>query len=87
MNLTSDCFYTTLCNAMDYPCTVFPVTYVDEKQDLPEPPHQFHNHEDEAVYKMCTSRLMSAFNNEMNNSCTPQMIRSYLVVCLLACNL
>ena len=49
----SDSFYTTLCNAMDYACTVFPVTFVDLEKDTPRPPHDFYNHEDEAIYKLC----------------------------------
>ena len=38
---------------MDYACTVFPVTFVDPKLDLPVAPHDFHNHDDEAFYKLC----------------------------------
>ena len=38
---------------MDYACSVFPVTFVDPTIDVPHPPHEFHNHEDEAVYKLC----------------------------------
>lgn len=38
---------------MDYACAVFPVTFVDPKLDLPVAPHDFHNHEDEAFYKLC----------------------------------
>lgn len=51
--LCSDSFYTTLCNAMDYATSVFPVTYVDPELDQSHPPHEFHNHEDEAIYEMC----------------------------------
>ncbi|KAH7887092.1 amidase signature domain-containing protein [Phlebopus sp. FC_14] len=50
--LNYDSFYTTLGNAMNYACTVFPVTFVDPKVDAPLPPHEFHNHEDEAFYKL-----------------------------------
>ncbi|KAF8137574.1 amidase signature domain-containing protein [Boletus edulis] len=50
--LNYDSFYTTLGNAMDYACAVFPVTFVDPKLDLPVDPHDFHNHEDEAFYKL-----------------------------------
>ncbi|KAF8838796.1 amidase [Paxillus ammoniavirescens] len=49
--LNYDSFYTTLGNAMDYACAVFPVTFVDPNVDIPLPPHEFHNHEDEAFYK------------------------------------
>jgi len=55
--LNSDSFYTTLGNAMDYSCTMFPVTYVDAELDQPHPPHEFHNHEDEAIYKLYTPEL------------------------------
>ncbi|KIJ61538.1 hypothetical protein HYDPIDRAFT_183162 [Hydnomerulius pinastri MD-312] len=50
--LNYDSFYTTLGNAMDYACAVFPVTSVDPTLDVPLPPHDFHNHEDEAFYKL-----------------------------------
>lgn len=43
----------TLCNALDYACSVFPVTFADAELDKPHPPHEFYNHEDEAVYKLC----------------------------------
>ena len=36
---------------------MFPVTLVDKAQDEPVPAHEFRNHEDEAVYKMCESLL------------------------------
>lgn len=55
---SSDAFYTTLCNAMDYTTSVFPVTFVDPKLDQPHPPHDFHNHEDEAIYKLCMPRIL-----------------------------
>jgi len=55
--LNSDSFYTTLGNAMDYSCAMFPVTYVDAELDQPHPPHEFHNHEDEAIYKLYTPEL------------------------------
>jgi hypothetical protein len=48
-----DCFYTTLCNALDYTSSGFPVTFVDPEVDRPYPPHKFHNHEDEAIFKHC----------------------------------
>ncbi|EGO29913.1 hypothetical protein SERLADRAFT_365906 [Serpula lacrymans var. lacrymans S7.9] len=50
--LNYDSFYTTLGNSMDYACSGFPVTFVDPKLDVPLPPHEFHNHEDEAFYKL-----------------------------------
>jgi len=50
--LNYDSFYTTLGNAMDYTCAVFPVTFVDPKVDLPVAPHDFHDHEDEAFYRL-----------------------------------
>lgn len=40
---------------MDYTTSVFTVTYVDSKLDLPVEPHEFYNHEDEAIYKLCES--------------------------------
>jgi amidase len=48
-----DSFYPTLCNVLDYPSSVFPVTHVDPELDVPAEPHQFYNYEDEAVFKMC----------------------------------
>jgi hypothetical protein len=53
-----DSFYTTLCNAMDYTTSVFTVTHVDSKVDLPAEPHEFYNHEDEAIYKLCESEFV-----------------------------
>ncbi|KAL4244286.1 amidase family protein [Abortiporus biennis] len=55
--LNSDAFYTTLCNALDYATSVFPVTTVDKNLDQVVPPHQFRNHEDEAVYKFYDPEL------------------------------
>ncbi|KAJ7259576.1 general amidase [Mycena haematopus] len=55
--LNTDSFYTTLCNALDYACTVFPVTIVDSDIDDPHPPHRFYNHEDEHIYKLYNSEL------------------------------
>ncbi|KAH0581238.1 hypothetical protein H2248_012353 [Termitomyces sp. 'cryptogamus'] len=57
--LNTDSFYTTLCNALDYACCVFPVTYVDSKLDLPQLPHKFHNHEDEAIYRLYSTDIFS----------------------------
>ncbi|KAI0757556.1 general amidase [Daedaleopsis nitida] len=48
----SDDFYTSICNYLDYAASVFPVTSVDKALDMPVAPHDFRNHEDEAVYKM-----------------------------------
>ncbi|KAJ7675696.1 general amidase [Mycena polygramma] len=55
--LNTDSFYTTLCNALDYACSVFPVTVVDPEIDDPHPPHRFYNHEDEHIYKLYNSEL------------------------------
>lgn len=44
---------------MDYACSMFPVTFVDAELDKPHPPHEFHNHEDEAIYKLCMSLTMT----------------------------
>ncbi|KAH9479411.1 Acetamidase [Psilocybe cubensis] len=55
--LNTDSFYTTLCNAMDYTTSVFPVTRVDPKVDIPKEPHEFYNHEDEAIYKLYRTDL------------------------------
>ncbi|KAJ6559048.1 general amidase [Mycena vulgaris] len=55
--LNTDSFYTTLCNALDYACSVFPVTIVDPALDDPHPPHRFYNHEDEHIYKLYNSEL------------------------------
>ena len=46
-----------MCNYLDYTASVFPVTFVDKTIDKPAPPHEFRNHEDEAVYKMCECLL------------------------------
>ncbi|KAJ7784426.1 general amidase [Mycena metata] len=54
---TFDSFYTTLCNALDYACSLFPVTFVDPEVDDPHPPHRFYNHEDEHIYKLYNSEL------------------------------
>ncbi|CCM03702.1 uncharacterized protein FIBRA_05848 [Fibroporia radiculosa] len=53
----SDAFYTTLCNALDYTSSVFPVTFADAELDKAQPPHQFRNHEDEAIYKLYDAQL------------------------------
>jgi amidase len=51
----SDAFYTTLWNVLDYPCVAFPVTVVDLELDKNiEERTEFYNHEDEAIYKLCT---------------------------------
>lgn len=42
---------------MDYTTSVFPVTYVDRELDIPQEPHDFYNHEDEAIYKLCAPRF------------------------------
>ncbi|KAF9261689.1 general amidase [Marasmius fiardii PR-910] len=55
--LNTDSFYTTLCNAMDYTTSVFPVTFVNTELDHPHDPHEFYNYEDEAVYKLYDSGL------------------------------
>ncbi len=38
---------------MDYATCCFPVTNVDPKLDQPFAPHDFYNHEDEALFNMC----------------------------------
>ncbi|KAK7047326.1 hypothetical protein VNI00_006557 [Paramarasmius palmivorus] len=54
--LNVDSFYTTMCNAMDYATSAFPVTFVDANLDKdPHPPHEFYNFEDEAIYHMYDS--------------------------------
>lgn len=59
---------------MDYSCTMFPVTYVDAELDQPYPPHDFYNHEDEAIYNLCTHPLPHPFspplttNGQINRS-------------------
>ncbi|KAH9949475.1 general amidase [Amylocystis lapponica] len=53
----SDAFYTTLCNALDYTCATFPVTSANRDVDVVQPPHEFRNHEDEAVYKLYDPEL------------------------------
>ncbi|KAK7462776.1 hypothetical protein VKT23_007360 [Stygiomarasmius scandens] len=55
--LNTDSFYTTLCNGMDYTTSVFPVTFVDSELDKPHSPHEFYNHEDEAIYQLYDSKL------------------------------
>lgn len=56
-----DAFYTTICNTLDYTAAGFPVTFADKELDLKDPPHQFRNHEDEAVYKLCTCSFVPFF--------------------------
>ncbi|KAK7688080.1 hypothetical protein QCA50_008450 [Cerrena zonata] len=53
----SDAFYTTLYNSLDYTCAGFPVMFADKELDKVEPPHEFRNHEDEAVYKLYDPRV------------------------------
>ncbi|KAF9528397.1 general amidase [Crepidotus variabilis] len=50
--LNTDSFYTTLCNALDYATSTFPVTFVDPHVDVPVEPHDFYNHEDESIYRL-----------------------------------
>ncbi|KAG6818672.1 hypothetical protein H0H93_002931 [Arthromyces matolae] len=57
--LNTDSFYTTLCNALDLACCVFPVTFVDPKLDEPRTPHAFYNHEDEAIYQLYSTDIFS----------------------------
>jgi amidase len=57
--LNTDSFYTTLCNAMDYSTSVFPVTFADSKIDVKVPPHKFHNHEDEEIYRLYDPELFN----------------------------
>ncbi|KZT35454.1 amidase [Sistotremastrum suecicum HHB10207 ss-3] len=52
--LNTDAFYTTLWNILDYATAGFPVTTVDPILDAQKPPpHEFYNHEDEAIYNLC----------------------------------
>ncbi|KAI0706224.1 general amidase [Cytidiella melzeri] len=53
----SDAFYTTLCNALDLACTGFPVMFSDKELDKRLPPHNFRNHEDEAIYNLYDAEL------------------------------
>lgn len=53
--LFRDAFYTSLWNGLDYTAVTFPVTTVQPEVDVRVPRHQFHNHEDEHVYRWCTS--------------------------------
>ncbi|KAL1952417.1 hypothetical protein VTO73DRAFT_1566 [Trametes versicolor] len=53
----SDFFYTELCNFLDYTASILPVTTVDKALDQRVAPHTFHNHEDEAVYKLYDPEL------------------------------
>ncbi|KAF8156034.1 general amidase [Crassisporium funariophilum] len=55
--LNTDSFYTTLCNALDYTTSVFPVTFVDPELDTPHEPHDFYNHEDEAIFKLYQTHI------------------------------
>ncbi|ESK92480.1 general amidase [Moniliophthora roreri MCA 2997] len=51
--LNVDSFYTTMCNAMDYTTSAFPVTFVDAELDKDRhPPHEFYNYEDKAIYHL-----------------------------------
>lgn len=56
-----DSFYTTLCNALDYTCTVFPVTFVDPSMDIPDNnvgERVFYNTDDEAIHRLCALNLL-----------------------------
>ncbi|KLO17536.1 general amidase [Schizopora paradoxa] len=55
--LNTDSFYTTIVNAMDYATCCIPVTTVDPKLDQPFEPHEFYNHEDEALFNMYRPEL------------------------------
>ncbi|KAF8878741.1 hypothetical protein BD779DRAFT_1553881, partial [Infundibulicybe gibba] len=55
----SDSFYMTLCNAMGYSCSIFPVTFVDSAIDHPDLPHQFYNHEDEDIYQLYSPNIFA----------------------------
>jgi len=57
--LNVDSFYTTLCNAMDFTCVSFPVTFVDTRVDLPLPPHEFYHYEDEAIFNLYSTDLFA----------------------------
>ncbi|KAJ8519145.1 hypothetical protein ONZ45_g3862 [Pleurotus djamor] len=56
--LNTDSFYTTLCNAMDYTCSGFPVTF-SSIEDHQQAAHDFHNYEDEAIYKLYDPKLFA----------------------------
>ncbi|KAJ7129286.1 general amidase [Mycena epipterygia] len=55
--LNTDAFYPKLWNALDYACSVFPVTFVDPEVDVPQPPRRFYNYEDERIYNLYNSEL------------------------------
>jgi len=62
--LNTDAFYTTLWNTLDYPSVAFPVTTVDLELDKDiEERTEFHNHEDEAIYKLCECQIGCQFLN------------------------
>ncbi|KZT57365.1 general amidase [Calocera cornea HHB12733] len=48
-------FFTTWCNILDYPASVFPVTVVDPQLDLPEERTEFFGPEDEKVHALYSS--------------------------------
>lgn len=54
-NVSSDAFYTSLCNVLDLATSTFPVTFSDKELDVKPPPHTFRNREDEAIYHLCMS--------------------------------
>ncbi|KAF9563083.1 amidase [Agrocybe pediades] len=55
--LVTDSFYTTLCNALDYTTSVFPVTHVHPDLDRRHTRHKFYNYEDEFIYKLYETDL------------------------------
>ncbi|KAJ3501673.1 hypothetical protein NLJ89_g9232 [Agrocybe chaxingu] len=57
--LNTDSFYTTLCNALDYTTSAFPVTHVDPELDRPHEPHEFYNDEDKYIYKLYNTDLFA----------------------------
>lgn len=53
----SDAFYTTVCNSLDLAAYAFPVTFADKELDKKPPPHEFRNHEDQALYELYDPEL------------------------------
>jgi len=54
----TDSSYTSWGNALDYACSVFPVTFVDPELDKPKPrPESFYNEQDAAFYQLYEDHL------------------------------
>jgi amidase len=59
-----DIYYTGICNLNDWPATIFPVTTVDEKVDVPNAPYEYHSEFDKLNHERCSSFSSPSINDE-----------------------